>query len=56
MFGFAHIKLILIIVAAIVLSILREIYHVPIEAVLVFVASGAVLACAWDKLSSITAE
>ena len=56
MFGFAHIKLVLIIVAAIVLWMLKDVYHVPIEAVLLFVGIGAVLACAWDKLTSIGME
>ena len=55
MWGFAHLKIVILIIAAVVLYALSDTYRVPIDGVLLFVAIGAVLACAWDKLTSITA-
>ena len=55
MWGFAHLKLVIVIIAAVVLYVLADSYRVPIDGVLLFVAIGAILACAWDKLTSITA-
>ncbi len=53
--GFAHLKVIVVIVAAVVLYLLAEAYHLPISAVLLCTCTGAILAAAWDKLTSITA-
>ena len=53
--GFAHLKIVVVIVAAIVLYYLADAYQLPMEGVLMFTGIGAVLAAAWDKLSSITA-
>jgi len=53
--GFAHLKIVVVIVAAIVLYYLADVYKVPMEGVLLFTGIGAILAAAWDRLSGITA-
>jgi len=53
--GFAQLKILVVIVAAVVLYFLVDAYRLPIEGVLMCTATGAILAAAWDKLTSITA-
>ena len=54
--GFAHLKIVVVLVVAVVLYLLADVYRIPIESVLLFTTIGAVLAVTWDKLSSITAS
>ena len=54
--GFAQLKIVVVIVAAVVLYVLADAYRLPVEGVLMCTATGAVLAFAWDKLTSITAS
>ena len=53
--GFAHLRIIVVIIAAVVLYFLADAYRLPIEGVLMCTTVGAILAAAWDKLTSITA-
>ena len=50
--GFAHLRFVLVIALSVVLYLAAESYNTPIEAVLLFTGVGAVVACAWDKLTS----
>ena len=50
--GFAHLRIILVVAISVLLYVLAESYGIPMEAALVFVGLGTVLACGWDKLTS----
>jgi hypothetical protein len=50
--GFAHLRFVLVIAVSVLVYLLAESYNTPLEAVLLFVCVGAVLAGGWDKLKS----